>query len=166
MESKKMRILIISDTHGKHNRLNEIQEEAGDIDLLIHLGDIADGEFYLDVLFDCPKHLIRGNNDFFLDLPEEKIFQLGKYKVWITHGHQYYVYSGTKVLEQEGREKGADIVMFGHTHLPYLKEKDGIILLNPGSVGYPRQEGRRPSFMIMEMTEDGQLTFDQRFLPL
>ena len=41
--------------------------------------------------------------------------------------------------------------MFGHTHRPYLDQGKEITVLNPGSVSYPRQEGRKGSYMIMEM---------------
>lgn len=46
--------------------------------------------------------------------------------------------------------------MFGHTHKPYLETKDGVTILNPGSLSYPRQEGRRPSYMIMDIDEAGK----------
>lgn len=46
--------------------------------------------------------------------------------------------------------------MFGHTHKPYLETKDGVTILNPGSLSYPRQEGRRPSYMIMDIDEAGE----------
>ena len=54
--------------------------------------------------------------------------------------------------------------MFGHTHRPYFEQDEDITVLNPGSVSYPRQEGRRGSYMIMEMDEEGDLKFEQKFL--
>lgn len=159
-----MKVLIISDTHGKKSGIDEIWEKAGKVDLLIHLGDIEGGEIYLDALFDCPKHIVRGNNDYFADLPAEKEIQIGPYKALITHGHGYRVSLGTQWLAAEGRARGVDMVMFGHTHRPYLAQEDGIIVLNPGSVSYPRQEGRRPAYMILEIGEKGELSFQQEFL--
>ena len=44
--------------------------------------------------------------------------------------------------------------MFGHTHRPYLEQDPDITVLNPGSLSFPRQEGRKGSFMIMELKED------------
>ena len=44
------------------------------------------------------------------------------------------------------RSSKVDIVMFGHTHKPYFEQKDGITVLNPGSLAYPRQEGRKGSY--------------------
>ncbi len=92
---------------------------------------------------------MRGNNDFFSELPREEEFDIGKYHAFITHGHYYYVSMGCETIIEEGRSRGADIVMFGHTHRPFF-EKDGLTL-NPGSLSYPRQEGRKGSYMIMEM---------------
>lgn len=58
----------------------------------------------------------------------------------------------------------ADIVMFGHTHKPHFEQKDGITVLNPGSLAYPRQEGRKGSYMIMEIDEDRKIRFEQKYL--
>ena len=52
-----------------------------------------------------------------------------------------------------------DIVMYGHTHYPHLDRGDDITLLNPGSLTYPRQEGRAKTFMIMELDEQGNAEF-------
>jgi putative phosphoesterase len=159
-----MRILVISDTHGKRKGMEEIQRREGEVDALIHLGDIEGTEAHLDAIFDCPKYLVRGNNDFFSSLPEEIEFSLGSYKVWATHGHSYHINMGPEWLIQEGKAREADIVMFGHTHRPYLKKYADIIALNPGSVSYPRQEGRKGSYMIMEIDSENQLSFDQKYL--
>ena len=53
------------------------------------------------------------------------------------------------------KDRGADIVMYGHTHRPAYSDEDGLITLNPGSISYPRQAGREPSYMIMEIDENG-----------
>ena len=65
---------------------------------------------------------------------------------------------------EEGQARKADIVMYGHTHRPFFEQKDGITVLNPGSLSFPRQEGRKGSYMIMEIEADGTATYDQRYL--
>ena len=75
-----MRILIVSDTHGRHAALDRALEEAGQIDAFIHLGDVEGGEDYVNAVVDCEKHIVRGNNDFFSDLPREEEFYLGNTK--------------------------------------------------------------------------------------
>ena len=69
-----MRVLIVSDTHGRHGNFDRALEEAGEIDVFIHLGDVEGGEDYMDAVIDCEKHMVRGNNDFFSDLPREEEF--------------------------------------------------------------------------------------------
>ena len=59
-----MRILIVSDTHGRHSALDRALNEAGRIDVFVHLGDIEGGEDYVNAVVDCEKHIVRGNNDF------------------------------------------------------------------------------------------------------
>ena len=159
-----MKVLVISDTHGNHRNLDKILEQNQDIDMLVHLGDVEGGEDYLNAVFDCEKHIVRGNNDFFSELPKEEEFYIGKYRIFITHGHGYYVSLDPEHIKEEGRARRADVVMFGHTHRPYLDKEEDIVVLNPGSLSYPRQEGRKGSYMIVELVCEGNLHFRQCFL--
>lgn len=159
-----MKVLIVSDTHGRHRNLDRALEEAGQIDMFIHLGDVEGGEEYLNAIIECEKHVVRGNNDFFSDLPREEEFYIGKYKVFISHGHNYYVSLDPEQIRQEGKARHADIVMFGHTHRPYLDKEKGIIVLNPGSLSFPRQEGRKGSYMILEIDEKEKLFLQEHYL--
>lgn len=149
-----MKILIVSDTHRMHHNLETVIERTENIDMLIHLGDTEGGEDYIRALVDCPVKIIGGNNDFFSDLPREEEFELAGKHVFITHGHTYYVSMGEEFLKKEAKNKDADIVMYGHTHKPAYTEEDGLIMLNPGSIAYPRQIGRKPTYMIMEIDEN------------
>ena len=159
-----MRILIISDTHGRHGNLTEILEREPNIDLLIHLGDVEGGEEYINELAKCPVEIVAGNNDFFSDLEREKEIEIGKYKALITHGHYYYVAMGIEDLRKEALGRGMDIAMFGHTHRPFLDYSKGITMLNPGSVSYPRQDGHRPSYARMEIDSSGEAHFIIKYL--
>lgn len=150
-----MKILIISDTHGKHDNFYRVLEQEDNIDMLIHCGDFEGGEFEITSAVDCPCHMVAGNNDFFTDVVREKEFKIGPYNVFLTHGHSYYVYMNKDFIRREGKGRSMDIVMFGHTHIPVVDKTGGITLLNPGSLSYPRQHGRCPSYIIMTM-EDGK----------
>lgn len=159
-----MRILIVSDTHGRHRGLDRALEETGEIDVFIHLGDVEGDEDYINALICCEKHMVRGNNDFFSELPREEEFYLDKYKIFITHGHVYQVSLDPEYIIEEGRARKADIVMYGHTHRPFFVRRDEITVLNPGSLSYPRQDGHKGSYVLMEISSDGQVSFEQRFL--
>ena len=156
-----MKILIVSDTHGREQNLAEALKRTGHIDQLIHLGDVEGGaERIRKLAGDVPAAIIAGNNDFFCDLPDERTFTLGPYRVWMTHGHGYFVYGGTLYLKKEARKRGADIVMFGHTHKPCIEQEEGLTVLNPGSLSLPRQEGHRPTYIVMEIADDGELSLE------
>lgn len=160
-----MKVLIVSDTHGREQNLAEALEQTGPIDQLIHLGDVEGGaEHIRELAGDAPAAIIAGNNDFFCDLPNERIFTLGGHRIFMTHGHGYFVHSGTLYLKREARKKGADIVMFGHTHKPYMEEDNELLVLNPGSLSLPRQEGHRPTYIVMEIADDGQISSELCYL--
>ncbi len=159
-----MKILIVSDTHRQNGNLCKVISMTGDIDMLIHLGDSEGSEEYFKSLVKCPIEIVRGNNDFFSRLPREKMIDIGKYKVFLTHGHYYNVsFTYDKIIE-EARYRGADIVMFGHIHCPVVEHYRDLILVNPGSLSYPRQANRRPSYIIMETDESGEAEFTIKYL--
>ena len=159
-----MKVLIVSDTHRRHGNLETVLENVGKMDLLIHLGDAEGEEDYIEAIAGCPVEIIAGNNDFFSNLDKEKVILLGKYKVLLTHGHYYNVTVGVERLKEEARERGIDIAMFGHTHRPCIEYKDGITVLNPGSISFPRQEGRRPSYILMEIDREGEAHYTINYL--
>ena len=115
-----MKILIISDTHTKHDNLLKVLERECPVDLLIHLGDAEGYEDYIAEQAGCPVEVVAGNNDFFSMLDREREITIGKYRALLTHGHYYGVSVGTERLKEEARARGCDIAMFGHTHRPYL----------------------------------------------
>lgn len=159
-----MKILIVSDTHGKQNNLKLVLEREKHINLLIHLGDVEGCEEEIIRMADCPVAMVAGNNDFFCDLPREKELQLGKYRILITHGHYYFVSCGYSHIRREAASRGVDIVMFGHTHYPLVDDKEEVTVLNPGSISYPRQPGRQPSYMIMEIDEKGEVGYQIKYV--
>ena len=91
MSEKKMRILVISDSHGRNDDVAGVIEQVGHIDMLIHCGDVERGDDYIRSLVDCPVHMVAGNNDYNLELPSQDIFNIGDYKVLVVHGHTFCV---------------------------------------------------------------------------
>jgi predicted phosphodiesterase len=66
----------------------------------------------------------------------------------------------TAMLKDEAKSRGFNIVMYGHTHRPSIDMSDPeVTVINPGSLAYPRQEGRRPSYIIMEIDRHGEAHF-------
>jgi len=151
-----MRILIVSDTHRHNEDLHEVINKVGRIDMLIHCGDIECQAEDISCMVECPTVIVRGNNDFFARLEKEDVFNIDSYKIMVTHGHHYNVSLGVDMLVDEALSRGVNVVMYGHTHRPHLEIRDDITIINPGSISYPRQEGRRGTYMVMEIDKFGE----------
>lgn len=158
-----MRVLIISDTHGYHKYLDKVLELERPYDQVIHLGDIEGDEEYLEAAAGCPVAAVKGNNDYFSQLPQEQIIEVAGKRILLTHGHYYYVVAGLEHLIREAKGRDVDMVMFGHIHRPVIRKEGTLSVINPGSLSYPRQEGRRPSYIIMEMDAQGEFKFFLKF---
>ena len=135
-----MKILIVSDTHGRDSKLEEAVMRETPFDMLVHCGDVEGREFYIEALAECPCCIIAGNNDFFSDLEREEEIEIAGYKTLVTHGHYYGVSMDITGVIEEAKARECQMVFFGHTHKPVAVERDGILAVNPGSLSYPRQE--------------------------
>jgi len=99
------------------------------------LGDnYRDGEALAEAYPDVPMELVRGNCDWDT-APDELIVEAGGVRFLLTHGHRYYVKSGAGHLARAAKEKGVDVVCFGHTHEALNMPSRGVWLFNPGSAG-------------------------------
>ncbi len=154
-----MKAVIVSDTHGHHEKLIQVMRLEEPFDMLIHCGDTEGGEDWIRNHAPCMSvPSVMGNNDFFSRLPAELELDIDGLKVFMTHGHGYGVSMGTERLVDEAGDRKADIVLFGHTHRPMIKQEDGIWVVNPGSLTYPRQESHRPTYVVMTV-KDGVASF-------
>lgn len=142
-----MKILVFSDSHGSDRTITHALELHGrTTDLALHAGDGAhsfmlSSSEYPTVGF----RAVRGNCDsprsFFSsdEIAEEEIIAVGEHKLLLTHGHRLAVKLSLSMLIAHARARGADIVVFGHTHDPlerYIPEDDGgsaVYLFNPGA---------------------------------
>lgn len=159
-----MKILIVSDTHRRDENFVRVMEREPNVEMVLHLGDVEGSEFYLREVAGCPMEIVSGNNDFFSDLPKEREIEIAGRKVFLTHGHNYYVTVGIEHIRQEGRERGMDIVMFGHTHYPLIDVEKDITLINPGSLSYPRQDGKRPTYIVMTVDAKNEISYKLKYV--
>lgn len=157
-----MKVLIVSDTHGRHETLLRILNNENGYEMLIHCGDTEGGEGWIRQHAKCLSvPIVKGNNDFFGQLPHDLELDIAGHHAFITHGHRYGVSMGTERLEEEASSRKADLCFFGHTHRPVIeKTESGIWIVNPGSLSYPRQEGRDPTYVIMDVEEGKEPRFE------
>lgn len=139
-----VRILIVSDTHGRKDRLLEAIMAQPEAKTVIHLGDgVREAEEMADRFSDRIFYMVRGNCDLFcpgtiLPIREETI---GGKRLLMTHGHLYEVKRDLYRLECAARERQAHMVLFGHTHRPLSTYHDGLYLFNPGSLAFTHTYG-------------------------
>lgn len=138
-----MKILVFSDSHGSEQGMVDAIRENQDVQMIIFLGDgERDFESTLSQLGIAPYGSdgsvrtlqVCGNCDRYSMSPVTLTADLAGVKTMITHGHDQNVKYGYARLTIEAKEKGCCLVLFGHTHKQYMHEKDGLTLLNPGSI--------------------------------
>lgn len=135
-----LRFLVFSDTHGLREPMRELYKLYPN-DGIIHLGDyIADARWLMDYTGGHPVYQVKGNCDYAAAGPEEQLLELGGVKFLLMHGHRYQVKSGYGGALAEAKRQGAQVLLFGHTHIPFLEERDGILMMNPGSLRNPCRE--------------------------
>ncbi len=130
-----MRIGVFSDSHGDVSNAKRFFDRLAPLDCLFHLGDYAADGDKLSKLFGCPVYAVRGNCDYRSDMPLERQVELGGKRFLLLHGHQYHSWNA---LLYRGEEVHADMVLYGHTHMPDLSADGARLILNPGSLSRPR----------------------------
>ena len=131
-----MKLLILSDSHGEWRTLEQVTELERP-DVVIHLGDYIGDAQKLSLVCDVPIEAVPGNCDgLFRQEGDGRILSYEGVRFFLTHGHVYWVKSGTEMLAAVGRQMGVDAVLFGHTHQALVERApEGIWLVNPGTAG-------------------------------
>ncbi len=159
-----MKCLCFSDSHGDSYNIRCALSLHPDAEVIFFLGDgLSDLEPHIN---DRRRAFlaVRGNWDTSAILGDSFVKNLDEInilgcRIVFTHGNAYGVKAGLDGVISLAREKNADLLLFGHTHLPFEKYlpdvNRGLYLFNPGSIG-----GRRPrgaSYGIINVTEQGIL---------
>ncbi len=130
-----MKILVFSDSHGRLELMRDaVKKERPDH--IFFLGDVLRDSRELARHFpDIPMSAVRGNCDWGPG-PDQLVVELSGVRFFLTHGHLYGVKEDLTRVALAGREAGAGMVCFGHTHQPlHTLALDGLWLFNPGTAG-------------------------------
>ena len=166
-----MRIGILSDSHGDEDALRELVSEMGRLDALCFLGDVSDDARFLEELLwqrggQTALYAVKGNNDFYTQEPEEIVVTLGGKRILMVHGHRHGVKQGLLRLSLYAQQKGADVVLFGHTHMAHVSGDGGMLLINPGAAGKGFWASQPPSGAVLCIEEDGGMSVSEVTLKL
>ena len=146
-------IPVFSDSHGRGHRVSEVIERLnncgeGGVRVALFLGDgmhdlapaIPEGCSLLAVAGNCDiyDHLYDSEGNV---IPDDRVEFIGGLRIFMTHGHKYSVKGGYGAAIARARRLNADILLFGHTHLPFTDylPPDGafnkpLCVMNPGSL--------------------------------
>lgn len=149
-----MRIVVISDSHGKRGAVYNIIEAEPTARHIFFLGDMVRDIEDISIAFpDRIFHIVSGNCDGFSDYPTVDIAKIGNANILYTHGHRHSVKSTVQPLVDLARTRGCNIVLFGHTHKAFVDYQDGVHIVNPGSCAASR-EGKN-SYAVIDILDNG-----------
>ena len=138
---------LISDTHGLVRP--EVHTALAGVELILHAGDVGGDEILDELAIIAPVQAVFGNTD---DpgnprLPAAIDIEVGGVKIHVSHGHELGVPKPEKLLARYA----ADVIVYGHTHVPLVTKADGRLVVNPGAAGAARFE-LKPSVAILEIS--------------
>jgi len=131
-----MKVGVISDTHvpvAGASLPAAVFELFKGVDLILHAGDIVDLAVLEELRAVAPVEAVAGNMD---DaeaqalLPRKKVLRLGKFVVGLIHG-KYKIDVQREMIRKEFDH--VDLIVYGHSHVPFWGLADGVYYLNPGS---------------------------------
>ena len=126
-----MRIGLIADTHGLLRP--EAVEALRGSDRILHAGDVGDPSILAELQALAPVTAIRGNNDtgaWADGLPDTTRIVLDGVAIYLIHD--------IKTLDAHPPPAPVDVIVAGHSHRPQVEERDGVLVVNPGSAGRRR----------------------------
>lgn len=151
-----MRILVISDTHGKIERAIDVYKKLASespIDFIVHCGDYYSDAQEIRARLGVPVAAVKGNCDDCFDPDAFSVLETEYGNFLITHGHMENVGFSMQNLYYKVLENGCCGAFFGHTHRSAFVQLDDVYLMNPGSLSKPR-DGSGGSFGLVVTSED------------
>ncbi len=145
----KLRIAVLSDTHGLLRP--EVLEACRGADHILHAGDVGEPQILMALAELAPVTAIRGNIDTHgscAALPPTEMVDLG--------GVLFYLVHALGDLDIEPVAAGVRVVISGHSHKAAQESRNGVLYLNPGSVGPKRF--RLPVTMAFVWVENGEIS--------
>ena len=152
-EKTELKILVVSDTHRNNLPLKEVIRQEEPFDMLIHCGDV-ECDIFTATGPNPPfaVYAVKGNCDFGR-YPKELVIETPGHRIFVCHGHQYGIRYSREKLYAAARARETDVVLFGHTHVPEVGERNGLFLMNPGSLCEPRGADRIRTYGLLLLQE-------------
>jgi hypothetical protein len=153
-----LRIGLISDTHGLLRP--QVHQALAGVELILHAGDVGGDEILDELTLIAPVRAVFGNTDAPGNprLAASLSHEASGVRIHVSHGHELGVPAARTLLSLHD----ADVIVYGHTHVPMIVRAAGRLVVNPGSAGPTRFE-LEPTVAVLTVA-DG--TADARVIPL
>jgi len=145
-----MRILVLSDSHGAVDNMSRIVDFARP-DRILHLGDCARDAAALRRLYPTfPLDGVPGNCDYGDTDEPERLIEIDGHRILMMHGHTRRVKYSVQGAWYAAMEAGAEVLLFGHTHMPTVDFDGTLHVMNPGTCS----RGSRVTYGIITIHGD------------
>ena len=132
-----MKILLVSDTHGKNELLPSLVKQYPNMDYYLHLGDSQSDPYSL-----YPFDSVKGNCDYY---PFDEVRS-----IMTPYG---YLYAKHKPFTSYKELLGVKIAVYGHTHSVHVEKNQDIVYICPGSLTLPR-DGSEGTYIILDISSE------------
>lgn len=139
---------LISDTHGLLRP--SVHQALAGVSVILHAGDVGGDEILDELALIAPVHAVSGNTD---DPENPRLRQaielsLAGTTIHVSHGHELGAPKPDKLLARYA----ADVIVYGHTHMPLITKADGRLVVNPGAAG-PARFDIKPSVALLTIVD-------------
>lgn len=127
--------VVLSDSHGRIDLMEKFGNLFAENDYIVHLGDGSTDMRQVFQAYPQKTYVCRGNCDFSSYGESEFVIEEEGVSVFCCHGNAYGVKSDLTRLARRAKELDCEVALYGHTHVAAAEEVDGVLCINPGSVG-------------------------------
>ncbi len=138
-----MQIIVVSDSHGRNEVFSKLRELHPNASAYISCGDTECSDEYLDGFV-----TVQGNNDPYNAYPKRVIIEVEDVRILVQHGDRIPPLELTQRLSEYAIAENCQLMCYGHSHIFHVEEKNGVLLVNPGSIYYNRDYSL-PSYAIV-----------------
>lgn len=149
-----MQIVVVSDSHGRNEVFSKLRELHPNASAYISCGDTECSEEYLDGFV-----TVQGNNDHYEQYPKRLVLNVDGLRILVMHGDRIPPLELTHRLSDYAIAEDCQLMCYGHSHIFHVETKNGVLLVNPGSIYYNR-DYTTPSYALITY-ENGNFHVDR-----
>ncbi|MCL1802802.1 MAG: YfcE family phosphodiesterase [Eubacteriaceae bacterium] len=149
-----MKAIVLSDTHGDIKALDYMVANEPEAGAIIHAGDFARDLINSPIFSLYKSYTVNGNCDGIPASVDEAVIEWGKCRILLTHGHIYGVKEGLAELSKKAISLACKTAIYGHTHIASQQDVNGVLMLNPGTGSYAKSIITKPSYIVLDASEE------------